>query len=161
MIIYLLLILVLYICDYSYFNPLAVNLQLARFLKSSFCTNTKLLPEVLFCLKWALQVTSLLYGNHSYSHWNLILICIDCVSVTATCKVPLFAKKQTLLIFVNFWRSAKVETSEIELGQVRAIFLAFWHMSNLKRQSSCRTSCAYLTQNFTTSLMVSIFFVKN
>ena len=33
-------------------------------------------------------------------------------------------------------------------------------MPGLKRQSSCRTSYAYLTQNFTTSLMVSIVFCQ-
>ena len=76
---------------------------------------------------------------------------MDCVSVTATFKVPLFAEIQTLLIFVNFWRSAKVETSEIELEQVRAIFLAFWHMLNLK---SCVLS---FEQRVPSPLLVVIF----
>ena len=48
----------------------------------------------------------------------------------------LLVKKQKLLIFVNHWRTAKSETSDIKNGQVGAIFqfLAFFPLPNWQFQ---------------------------
>ena len=71
--------------------------------------------------------------------------------------------KQDMLIYSRNIQDKLSDQPYSNLSCVELIFVLVlvWYFSNLKRQSSCRTSCAYLTQNFTMSLMVLIFFVKN
>ena len=67
-------------------------------------------------------------------------------------KVPCFHPVSPRLKFAPSWEQTYICTN-FALEVVMETYL--------KRQSSCQTSCAYLTQNVTRSLTVSIFVVKN